>query len=159
VEGVIVLPVFVILFVGIFFVRDLTRNRLDADREARRCAWQYSANACESVPTGCAEILNGVHRGAILTSLDAALKNVENGLKSSSDAEQAAKAIVTNMVTGAIARLLTRSLDSKKTVDVDRPGLFGGGTRQVSGKYQLACNIPVQESNSIARAAWKQFRP
>lgn len=159
VEGVIVLPVFVILFVGLFFVRDLTRVKLDADREARRCAWEYSANACTTVPIGCDEVLKDVRRGDIAPSLDAALGNIEDELRANSDAAQAAKTIVTKMVTGAIARLLTRSLDARKALELERPGLFGGGKSHVSGKYQLACNTPTQEDDNIATAAWKHFRP
>jgi hypothetical protein len=159
VEGVIVLPVFVILFVGLFFVRALTQSRLDADREARRCAWEYSANSCEAIPAGCDDVLKGVQRGNLDKGLNDTLPQIENSLKSGSGAAQAVKDVVTHMVTGAIAQMLTRSLDSKKTRELERPGLFGGGKSVVVGKYRLACNIPAQGSKDIATAAWKQFRP
>jgi hypothetical protein len=159
VEGVIVLPVFVVLFVGVFFVRDLLSAKLATDEEARRCAWQYSANACEAVPTGCEDVLKGVHRGNITPNLDTTIGQLEKGFSTNSDATTAVKKIIENVVVDAIAKAFTRSLDANKTIEQGRPGLFGGGNSIVSGKYRLACNIPKQEGDNIAKAAWKQFRP
>ena len=159
VEAVVVLPVFVALFVGVFYVRDLTGGRLAADEAARRCAWQYSANSCENIPEGCEQVLQGVHRGSIAPELERTIEGLEKNLSSDSEPQQVVKNLIQTMVTDALAKYLTRALSSKKTVELNRPRLFGGGKSLVAGSYRLACNIPLQKSKHIAKAAWNQFRP
>jgi hypothetical protein len=62
------------------------------------------------------------------------------------------------MVTDELANYLTLSLDSRKTVALNRPALFGGGTTQVFGKYRLACNIQAKEGEDIATEVWNKIR-
>jgi sirohydrochlorin ferrochelatase len=158
-EAVVVLPVFVVLFVGMFFVRDLTGAALAADQEARRCAWQYSANSCRDIPPGCEDVVQGTSRGSINPNMDQALTKMQDALKNGTDAEEAVARILESMVVDALAQVFSRSLDSKKTIEQVRPDLFGGGNTVTVGKYHLACNIPAQGKEDIATAAWKQFRP
>lgn len=159
VEAVVALPVFVILFVGMFFVRDLAVTKLLADEEARRCAWLYSANGCKDTPPGCKDVLSEGRHGSISPKLETAIQDGRAALTNGVDGQAAVARIIENLVGEALLQAFTRSLDAKKTVERDRPGLFGGGKSQVTGKYRLACNLQAQESEDIVGAAWHQFRP
>ncbi len=59
VEAVVILPFFVLLFLGLFFLREafLEKQRLQA--KARTCAWLYSQNGCNVVPPGCFNEMDG----------------------------------------------------------------------------------------------------
>lgn len=61
VEAVVVLPVFLILFISLFYVRDQVLARQATQEQARTCAWLYSANNCEfdanSMPAYCDGVL------------------------------------------------------------------------------------------------------
>ena len=57
VEAVVALPVLVLLFIAVFFFRDLAGARHEAATKARSCAWLYSANNCTTVPAGCEGVL------------------------------------------------------------------------------------------------------
>jgi hypothetical protein len=158
VEAVVVLPVFIILFVAVLFIRDLAGSKLAADETARRCAWQYSANSCSAIPAGCEEVLKGVHRGSMDTDLSNTVNTLEGKLATGSTVKDAIKELVQTMVTDELANYLTLSLDSRKTVELNRPALFGGGTIQVLGKYRLACNIQEKNSGDLAAEVWNKIR-
>lgn len=49
VEIVVMLPVFVILFAGVYHLHASGSAALVAAERARGCAWQYAVNGCESV--------------------------------------------------------------------------------------------------------------
>jgi hypothetical protein len=161
VEAVVVLPVFVILFVSMFFVRDLTYAKLAADQEARRCAWLYSANDCSTVPIGCEGVVQGTRRGAINPDVNSAIGDAEKALSEgvSGNGLGAVKQVLQNLVIDALAQAFTLSLDSQKLVEQERPRLFGGGKSQITGTYRLACNIRKQGNDDTATAVWHQFRP
>jgi hypothetical protein len=46
-EAVVVLPIFIVLFISLFYVRDQVLAKQAAQERARTCAWLYSWNNCE----------------------------------------------------------------------------------------------------------------
>lgn len=160
VEAVVALPVFVILFVGMLFVRDLTGAKQLADQEARRCAWQYSWDNCgDTPPKGCEGVVSPPSLGEIHSNIDTAMKHGLDAFTASGEGAAAVKRILAGLVTDALIQALTKKFEAQKVAERDRPGLFGGGMSQVAGKYRLACNIPTQKQSGVATAVWHQFRP
>lgn len=161
VEAVVVLPVFVILFVGMFFVRDLTAARLDADAEVRRCSWEYALlNDCGTKPPGCEHVVGDGHYGPLLGRLDDAVENIGEGtdLRNTKGFENV-KRIIAKFVVDYLAQAITKRFEATKTVERSRPGLFGGGKSVARGTYGLACNVPPQRQGDVVHAVWNQFKP
>jgi hypothetical protein len=162
VEAVVVLPVFVILFVGMFFVRDMTGARLAADQEVRRCSWEYALNNnCGHKPAGCDHVVGDGHYGSLLPdNLDDTLNDLGNASKSkNTEGFKSVQRILEQFVTTYLAQAITKRFEAKKSVERERPGLFGGGKSVVAGKYSLACNVPAQEQKTVVEAVWNQFKP
>jgi hypothetical protein len=152
VEAVVVLPVFIILLVGILLVRDVTNSRLLADQEARRCAWQYSFNNCDTVPKGCDNVLALGDLGAVPPKVDNLLANPKAGIAGG------VRAILDGVVKTALLEAFTKGFVANKPVEFDRPRLFGGGKRRVTGRYRLACNVSTQVDDGFLEAVWHQLR-
>lgn len=161
VEAVVVLPVFVILFVGMFFVRDLNATRLAADEEVRRCSWEYAlANDCGYKPAGCGEVVGDAQHGPLTPDLDKLFNDFGKGSQSvGTKGFQAVQRILEHFVVDYLAQAVTRRFDANKSIERDRPNLFGGGKTRVSGKYGLSCNVPAQGQNSVMTTIWDQFKP
>jgi hypothetical protein len=53
VEGVILLPVLAILWLGVRYLAEVQHASALARLEARRCAWQHALHGCETPPPGC----------------------------------------------------------------------------------------------------------
>jgi hypothetical protein len=152
VEAVVVLPVFVVLLVGISFVRDATSTRLFADQDARRCAWQYSFNNCESVPPGCEQVLAIGHLGVVPPKVENLLSNPKTGVSGG------VRAILDGIVKTTLLEAFTKSLDANRVVERDRPWLFGGSKSRITGKYRLACNVATQVEDGFLGTLWNQLR-
>jgi hypothetical protein len=162
VEAVVVLPVFVILFVGLFFVRDLTRARLRADQEVRRCAWQYALyENCEQSPPGCEHVVGKGHYGTLLPdNLDSAINSLGNGAKGgSSEGFARVRNVIENFVERYLAQAVTKRFEAEKNIEQARPPMFGGGASVVRGKYNLACNVRPQRQRDVVMTVWDQFKP
>lgn len=164
VEAVIVLPLFVILFVGIFWIRDRQEAKLIADQEARRCAWTYSALGCDDskIPPGC------VMRDANLQldgDLSIPYESVSTSVSSLATNRgdlglgNFVKNLILDNVVARLGEALTHNTEATAALERERPDLFGGGQAIVSGKYRLACNLKSHTPDSLLDAAWKKLMP
>jgi hypothetical protein len=155
VEAVIVLPIFVLLFVGVTYFAKLALAKGDAEAEARRCAWLYSMNNCQEVPAGCALPADAPPGASnpLVTALASGGKALE---QNSSDL--VAK-IVTPLLGKAINEALGGSRVARASRTIERPPLFGGNTTTIAREYRLACNLAPESAGSVADKAWKLFRP
>lgn len=158
VEAVIALPVFVVLFIGLFFVRELTGAKLEADRHARSCAWAYAMNNCEHIPAGCAGVLLVPSSGAPDAGFEAKLREAENGMRSGEGSGVVMK-ILRSIVLDAVTSSVTKKFDATKPLQRERPNLFGGGKSQVIGKYRLSCNLPSKTQQQFAEDVWHTLVP
>jgi len=170
VEAVVVLPVFVIIFISLFYVRDIAVSKQAAEEHARTCAWLYSAQDCEgAIPTGCDDVLTNAPAPSIIApdvgkAFHDGLDALEQGAK---DGKAPSRATGGKLVSGAIAPLLGsaleaafgRAIDAKTEHPVQRPELFGGGQRAIQGHYHLACNLHPTTPGKVAEDAWKKIRP
>jgi hypothetical protein len=159
VEAIVVLPVFVILFVGIYFVRDLEGAKLAADAEARRCAWVYSMDGCgDSPPAGCDAM-------RLKPNLAPSLEDISTKISAQAPGANASGLvgkiydIIASTVLEKLADALSKTGESRKSIELDRPGLFGGGKVQMAGKYRLACNINRVEHKGLLDQAWSAIMP
>jgi hypothetical protein len=161
VEAVVALPVFVVLFIGLFFVRDMTAARLEVDQEVRRCSWQYALQTnCGDIPPGCEHVVGSSHYGSLTPDFDGAFDGIGKDSGSlGSKGYAAVMRIVENFIIDYLAQALTKRFDANKVTERERPNLFGGGTTRVSAEYGLACNVPAQSQQNVMTAVWNQFKP
>ncbi len=144
VEAVVVLPVLIILFASVLYVRTQVLGRQAAESQARACAWAYSMNNCTSVPVGCNARL--VSAGASLGGqVESALSEAGAGI---------AAPIVSAVLRPFLELAFGQALDAKTDVAFERPALYGGGTRSVHGGYHLACNVGPKTLTDVAKDAW-----
>jgi len=158
VEAVVALPVFVVLFVGVFFLRTVTGAKLDADQEARRCAWEYSNNGCDAIPRGCENVVHKNPLGPTNPDVEGAWNDGMNSLRGGAF-QQAILTVLTKTVLDSLTQSFTQSLSSDKVLEHDRPNLFGGGRSHVSGSYHLACNIKSKDQDYIVNEVWNFIIP
>jgi hypothetical protein len=163
VEAVVVLPIFVIVFISLFYLRDIAVTKQAAEEHARMCAWLHSANNCpEEVPAGCEDVLAPASAPSVIApgveeAFNDGVKRLEQGETPSGG----------KLVSGAIAPLIGSALeaafgrateaDAQRTVE--KPVLFGGGQRTVRGRYHLACNLQRTTPEKVAEDAWLKIRP
>ncbi len=146
VEAVIALPLFVVVFVSVLYVRDLVLVRQSARAEARSCAWLYSAKSCAEIPPGCAGIL-GAPADAHTREEATLVRGVTDGLAGVPDPVGGA---VKGLVKPAIVATFGRSVKATARHDVARPGLFAGGRNEISESYDLACNLAPSTVEQVA---------
>lgn len=58
VEGTIMVPVFIILWVGVVYLQQLYAARGLARMEARRCAFEHAMSGCDGTPESCSAAPN-----------------------------------------------------------------------------------------------------
>ena len=150
VEAVIVLPVFVILFVSVFYVRSQVLARQASESKARTCAWAYSMNNCNTVPPGCEGLVKVVREsGPVADKVSQAASKATGGL---------AGPVVHQVLSPALDAAFGRSLDSNTQQSYERPPLYGGGTQSASGSYHLACNLTPETPLDVAKDAWNTLK-
>lgn len=160
VEATIVVPLFILLLVAVLYVRDQALTQQAVEMKARSCAWQFSAANCNTVPPGCDGMV------AQSTKPNPASQEVMDALQGGKDqaVTQADKTgVVSKIVSSLLGPVLDaafgRSLDATVERDLERPGPFGGDTKQMTGRYHLACNLTPESPKDVAKDAWKLFKP
>ena len=157
VEAVIVLPFFILVLVSLLYVRDQAIGKQAAEMHARSCAWLYSANDCDEIPPGCADVLSpGDAPGLSSPEVAAALGNSAERMESIGGVVET---VVGALVGPALEDAFGRSLDARTSRDVTRPGVYGGGTKSITGRYHLACNLSPTTPEKVVEDAWRGIRP
>jgi len=146
VEAVVALPVLLLLFVSVFYVRDDAIALQTAANEARTCAWLYSANNCESLPAEC----HGSARN-VGNSGDPPVQLPRVGGRIGD--------VVTGLLEGALQAAFGRALDVRTEKSFAPPKVYGGGTKVVHRDYHLACNLGEVTAESIVKDAWNLVYP
>ena len=154
-EAIVVLPVFILVFISLLYVRDQAVRKQAAEMHARSCAWLYSANNCEEIPAGCDDVLtsnDGVSEDEVSSALgDAADRLTEGG--------GVVESVVEPLIMPALQAAFGRSLDATTSRDVARPGIYGGGMKTVTGRYHLVCNLKHKDPEDVVEDAWRLIRP
>jgi hypothetical protein len=158
VEAVVALPFFVLLFVSLFYLRDELLKKQQLDMKARTCAWLYSANNCEHIPSGCDDVIASPGTTATQASGDLHT-TLEGGARKASGLSKVVSDIVNGLLGNVMDAAFGRSFDATARGTVDRPSLFGGGSSNLSSHFHLACNLAEQTPVDVVTNAWKIFEP
>jgi hypothetical protein len=146
VEAVVALPVLLILFASVFYVRDNALALQNAANEARTCAWRYSANNCGAVPVECSQdpIVDDTSNppAEIREHLPGVIGDV-----------------VFTLVEPALKAAFGSSVEVRAERALNRPRVYGGGTKVVHRNYFLACNLAHVEATDVATEAWNALYP
>lgn len=152
-EAVVVLPIFIVLFISLFYVRDQVLAKQAAQERARSCAWLYSWNNCEfdasSMPAECRDVVASTPVGA-----DAA-KAVSEKLTGDGFFAN----VVSKMVDPALKAAFGSAIDVNVSRGVTQPLLYGGHAQSTSGNYHLACNLKPTTPLDVAKDAWHRVSP
>ncbi len=137
VEGVIVLPVFIIVLAAVLHFHSAFSAKLDASTQARSCAWAYSLAGCgdADIPEGC----NVSDLGDDKNDIDS--EGLRAGLE------------VVNKV-GVTLLGLEAGITSRPGREVDVSSVLGGGTRKISGDYSVMCNETKMGPKDLAKKAY-----
>jgi hypothetical protein len=153
VEAVVVLPIFLVLFISVFYVRDQVLTKQAAQERARTCAWLYSANNCEFdeklMPAECKDVVVEAPIGS-----DAA-KAATDKLTGDGFFHD----VVSKLIDTALEDAFGRAIDVKVQREVARPTLYGGKSTTLSGDYHLACNLKPKTKLDVATDAWSRVSP
>jgi hypothetical protein len=146
VEAAIALPVLVILFISLFYVRDHLVAQQSAGIHARSCAWAYSMDNCNQVPSGCEDALRlGKEGDRVGDEVSEQLGGIAPGL---------IKDAIMVVLGPVLDAMLGRSLDATTATTFARPTLYGGGTATALGHYHLGCNLTEQRPIDVAKSIW-----
>jgi hypothetical protein len=159
VEAVIALPVLILIFVSMLYVRDQVLARQQADTLARSCAWLYSAQNCTGpAPAGCGDVLGELtNTGAKNPALEEKLRGGMKTVLEGSELNDVVTGIVTDLLDPAIEAALGKSVPARAQQEVARPGVYGGGIKTVQGKYDIACNLSFTTPEDVAEDAWNML--
>jgi hypothetical protein len=163
VEAVIGLPVFVIVFLGLFYVRDQAIATQQAEQQARSCAWLYSAQDCEgAIPAGCDKVLARADAPDMAPpDLKGKLDDQLGRLKQGQDVNggDVVMSIVGPTIGNALEAAFGNAVEAKTSRQVSHSALFGPGQKTVNGQYRLACNLHPTTLDEVAKDAWNKLTP
>ena len=159
-EMLAVLPVFVVIFVGIFFSTEILVKKQQSEQEVRRCAFQFSEDACASIPRGCEAVLfekpqHQVDWGRVGDVFDEDMRHAKN----LEDLHNMVRTLVEEVVSPILRKAFEEGLEATLPLEVAQPELFGGGKTIVSGHLSLACNTKKQKALEVALQPWSIFHP
>jgi hypothetical protein len=145
IEAVIVLPVLLMTFAGVLFMRERYLGQQQALLAARRCAWAHAIGGCGEAPAGCrALVLAPVdpdRDSAAIVSAARAQQGEESTIDVFDDIPVLGKAIAGLFGTHTVASALART-----AVPWDRE-------RQVSDRFErvVLCNEQPRDVLAAAR--------
>jgi hypothetical protein len=136
-EGVIVLPLFIIVLAAIMYFHNLYAAKLDNSVQARSCAWTYAVNGCEKkfLTKGCkaAEVSDGFD--AIESAMGGNPFEEEHGKDREVDQALAGANRVGLALLG-----LREGVKTQHGSRVNKPSILGGGKVSVASNYTVMCN-------------------
>ena len=149
VEAVVVLPVFIIIFASVLYVRSQVLSRQAAETKARSCAWTFSTNNCDAIPPGCDDIVRKVDGAAkVVDEIEKDLSSAKGGPVGS---------VISKVIEPALKCAFGSAVEASSKQSFQRPSLYGGGTATASGSYHLACNLAHETLIDVAKDAWKSL--
>ncbi len=145
VEAVVALPVLLLLFISVFYVRDNALALQSAANQARTCAWLYSAANCPD------------DRSALPAACQGAALSVDPDVVDPPELPVTVEPIKT-AIDSLLEVALEAAFGSATTVAAEKsfspPELYGGGTKVVHRNYHLACNIKKKDLGDVVLEAW-----
>lgn len=146
VEAVVALPVLLLLFVSVFYVRDNSLALQSAANQARTCAWLYSAANCpedrSALPAACEGIvpevdLDDAEDPPLLPPIPDPIDDV-----------------LEPMLRPILEAAFGRAVTAKAEKSFDPPKVYGSERKVVHRNYHLACNIQRKELKDVINDVW-----
>lgn len=135
-ETVIMIPVFVGIWGGIWYTHQRYRKAINMTQYTRAHTWQHAYNACDgSPPSGNTTINTGGYSG------DGAISGVVDLLFGS----------------GIIPGFNFDEIEGRRETSLERPSVLGEGTVTMQQNLVMLCNEEVQGERGFARTAWRMF--
>ena len=155
-EGVIVLPVFVLVLASVLYFHNLYAAKLDANVAARACAWDYAVKGCDPTskkPKHCkvGKVTNGFQALGGSTLNNSPFKDSSGG----SGGQQETKSDLELGLAGA-NRIglglmgLREGVVVSASRDLTKPSILGGGKKSVSSNYTVMCNEIERSPGELA---------
>ncbi len=162
VEAVIALPIFVLLFAGLFHVEGLSSAKRAQTALVRRCAWAYAMNNCTEVPEGCGDVVS-VGKSETMShqqgSIRNGLKSGIDGLVGGATVKEAIGKVVISALLPAVEDAFGRRVNASSSTERETPMMFGGKNVTLSASYHLACNLKPTDPLELAGDVWEIFSP
>lgn len=163
VEGVIVLPLFVIVLAAVIYFHRAYASKIDMGVKARSCAWSYAANGCQKkdLPKGCPVSEIGDRPKSVSGLFGADFKE-SFGLDESEKVVQeldAQHGALDSALQGANAiglgvLQLSEGIKVTPSTSFGKPSILGGGTHSISGDYSVMCNERNRTIKDLAVGAY-----
>jgi hypothetical protein len=151
-EGVIVLPVFILIFASLIYMHGLYSSKISSSTKARGCAWTYSTMGCpEDMPPTCKDSDSGVKENG--GALDQFKQVKEFGeVEGLGDGVATGGAIVGGI--GAALLGIGDGVTIDSSTEATRPSLFGGGKTAIPAHYMILCNEEPRDLLDVLKAAY-----
>jgi len=133
VEATVLLPFFLIVFVGFYYMVAVYGNGQRQTAKARSCGWTFARDGCEAVPDGC----DSAHQEDPFDS-DSKFGKVLNFLDKLNQLPPFDQFNIVDALYGQPMR-------ARQSTEIPRPGLLGGGMREVGGQYYAVCNTKPRD--------------
>ena len=153
VEALCVVLLFIILFAGILYVKDVSLGKLRSAAAVRSCVWEYAANGCTERPERCAGILQGkVSMDVGETVAESVGLDELQRLQSGSSLGK----VVYDVLEPVLEKLLSGQefAPGEARMAVSRPAPFGGDVVQVGASYRLRCNLAPKDPVEMLEDIW-----
>lgn len=153
VEAVIMLPVLVLLFGALVYVRKAYVERQATLVAVRSCAWQYANDGCEGdPPEGCS--LGGVtdmgDQGG--TRQEDSGDDMGSVLSSPGSDPSALDRLTEFPVLGEVFQtVFGEAVAVESRSEVERPEVLGGQTQPIVGGYYVMCNDKNKDAGDLVK--------
>ena len=163
VEGVIVLPFFVIVLAAIIFFHRAYATKIEMGVKARSCAWNYAVNGCQKkfLPDDCPVSKIGGKAESVADLFGGSFPDEESMRKAKErrDSLSSQTSALDGMLGSANTLGLTilglnEGIRVAPESSVAKPSILGGGEHSISANYSMMCNERNREFLEIAKSAY-----
>ena len=134
-ETVIMIPVFVGIWGGIWYTHQRYRKAINMTQYTRAHTWAHAFNACNGGAGGSTNISTGGYSG------DGAISGAVDLLFGS----------------GLIPGFNFDEIEGRRNTSLSRPAVLGEGTVSMEHNLVVLCNEEIQGERGFARTAWRMF--
>ncbi|MFW5875983.1 MAG: TadE/TadG family type IV pilus assembly protein [Myxococcota bacterium] len=153
VEAVIMLPVLVVLFGAMVYVRKAYVERQARLVAARSCAWQYANDGCEGDPPDECRVAGETDMGDQGGTRQEDSGDDMEGVLSSPGSDPSALDRLTEFpVLGEVFQtVFGKAVAVESTGEVERPEVLGGQTQSIAGGYYVMCNDKNKDAGELVK--------
>ena len=135
-ETVIMIPVFVGIWGGIFYTQQRYRKAINMAQYTRAHTWSHAFNNCEG------------GGGTNNTRISEEVESADGWISGAVDLL---------FGSGIIPGFQFDEVEGRRDTQLERPAVLGEGTVTMSDNLVILCNEQVQGERGFARTAWRMF--